>query len=125
MQRLSEMCCIAVSQLLILGKSVIQNANKSQDADEDEDIVKIDWPEDSIDKAKTIRMKTQSMTGYLEEVAISFVTGVCFYRSFLYACNPFLCLAFCNILIVISLALNLAYLLKKCSDFVSSHDIII
>ncbi|GJU36793.1 hypothetical protein Tco_1185147 [Tanacetum coccineum] len=74
--RLSEMCCIAVSQLLILGKSVIQNANKSQDADEDEDIVKIDWPEDSIDKAKTIRMKTQSMTGYLEEVAISFVTGI-------------------------------------------------
>lgn len=74
--RLSEMCCIAVSQLLILGKSVIQNANKSQDADEDEDSVKIDWPEDSTEKAKTIRMKTQSMTGYLEEVAISFVTGI-------------------------------------------------
>nr|XP_043624097.1 uncharacterized protein LOC122595733 [Erigeron canadensis] len=74
--RLSEMCCIAVSQLLALGKSVINNANKSQDAADDEDIIKIEWPEDSVEKAKTIRMKTQSMTGYLEAVAISFVTGI-------------------------------------------------
>lgn len=74
--RLSEMCCIAVSQLLVLGKSVIHNANKAQDADADEDIVKFEWPEDSLEKAKTIRTKTQSMTGYLEAVAISFVTGI-------------------------------------------------
>ncbi|XP_071691764.1 uncharacterized protein [Rutidosis leptorrhynchoides] len=75
--RLSEMCCIAVSQLLILGKSVIQYANKPQDAvDDDEDIVKLDWPEDCIEKAKTIRMKTQLMTEYLEAVAVSFVTGI-------------------------------------------------
>ncbi|KAF5787031.1 hypothetical protein HanRHA438_Chr10g0460791 [Helianthus annuus] len=78
--RLSEMCCIAVSQLLNLGKSVIHNANKAQDAAaaaaDDEDILNIDWPEDSIEKAKTMRMKTQSMTGYLEAVAISFVTGI-------------------------------------------------
>ncbi|KAI3774753.1 hypothetical protein L1987_49315 [Smallanthus sonchifolius] len=76
--RLSEMCCIAVSQLLNLGKSVIHNANKAQDAadDDDKDIVNIEWPEDSIEKAKTMRMKTQSMTGYLEAVAISFVTGI-------------------------------------------------
>ncbi|KAM0012903.1 hypothetical protein Hdeb2414_s0047g00748861 [Helianthus debilis subsp. tardiflorus] len=77
--RLSEMCCIAVSQLLNLGKSVIHNANKAQDAaaaDDDEDILNIDWPADSIEKAKTMRMKTQSMTGYLEAVAISFVTGI-------------------------------------------------
>ncbi|KAI7726546.1 hypothetical protein M8C21_032097, partial [Ambrosia artemisiifolia] len=75
--RLSEMCCIAVSQLLNLGKSVIHNANKDQDAAaDDEDILNIEWPEDSIEKAKTMRMKTQSMTGYLEAVAISFVTGI-------------------------------------------------
>ncbi|XP_071688986.1 uncharacterized protein [Rutidosis leptorrhynchoides] len=75
--RLSEMCCIAVSQLLIIGKSVIQYANKGQNAvDDDEDIVKLDWPEDSIEKAKTIKMKTQLMTEYLEAVAVSFVTGI-------------------------------------------------
>ncbi|XP_071716700.1 uncharacterized protein [Rutidosis leptorrhynchoides] len=74
--RLSEICCIAVSQLLILAKSVIHYANKPQDAEDDEDIVKIDWPEDSIEKAKTLKMKTQSMTGYIESVAISFVTGI-------------------------------------------------
>ncbi|XP_076954831.1 uncharacterized protein LOC143629446 [Bidens hawaiensis] len=74
--RLSEMCCIAVSQLLSLGKSVIHNANKAQSADGDEDIANIEWPEDSVEKAKTMRLKTQSMTGYLEAVAISFVTGI-------------------------------------------------
>ncbi|XP_076949076.1 uncharacterized protein LOC143621594 [Bidens hawaiensis] len=74
--RLSEMCCIAVSQLLSLGKSVIHNANKAQSADDDEDIANIEWPEDSVEKAKTMRLKTQSMTGYLEAVAISFVTGI-------------------------------------------------
>ncbi|KAK1417475.1 hypothetical protein QVD17_26603 [Tagetes erecta] len=72
--RLSEMCCIALSELLNLGKSVIHNANKAE-ADDD-DIVNIEWPEDSIEKAKTMRMKTQSMTGCLEAVAISFVTGI-------------------------------------------------
>ncbi|KAK9060366.1 hypothetical protein SSX86_021070 [Deinandra increscens subsp. villosa] len=74
--RLSEMCCIAVFQLLILGKSVLHNSNKDKDAVVDDDIVKIDWPEDPIEKAKTIRMKAQSMAGYLEAVAISFVTGI-------------------------------------------------
>ncbi|XP_076924510.1 uncharacterized protein LOC143586977 [Bidens hawaiensis] len=74
--RLSEMCCIAVSQLLSLGKSVIHNANKGQSADDEEDIANIEWPEDSVEKAKTMRLKTQSMTGYLEAVAISFVTGI-------------------------------------------------
>ncbi|KAI3757938.1 hypothetical protein L6452_05482 [Arctium lappa] len=58
---------LVVSQLLVLGKSVIHNANKTQDADED--IVKFEWPMDS-----AIRTKTQSMTAYLEVVAISFVT---------------------------------------------------
>lgn len=73
-QRLSDMCCSAVSQLLILGKSVISGANKIQE-DADTDLVNIDWPEDSVEKAKIIRSKAQSMTGYVEAVANSFITG--------------------------------------------------
>lgn len=73
--RLSEMCCSAVSQLLMIGKSVISNANKAQDNDAD-DIMKIDWPEDSIEKAKVIRIRVQSMTGKVEEVSNSFITGI-------------------------------------------------
>lgn len=74
--RLSEMCCLAVSHLLTLGKSVISNAKKDQDNDTDEDIVSLDWPEDSVEKAKIIRTKTQLMTGSMEAVSISFITGI-------------------------------------------------
>lgn len=74
LQRLSEMCCSAVSQLLMIGKSVISHANKAQDDDAD-DIMRIDWPEDSIEKAKIIRIRVQSMTGKVEEVSNSFITG--------------------------------------------------
>uniref|UniRef100_A0A7N2R5W6 DUF7798 domain-containing protein n=1 Tax=Quercus lobata TaxID=97700 RepID=A0A7N2R5W6_QUELO len=73
--RLSEMCCFAVSQLLMLGKSILSNASKVQDEVADEDIAKIDWPEDSVEKAKIIRTKAQSMTGYVEAVSNSFITG--------------------------------------------------
>ena len=75
LQRLSEMCCFAVSQLLMLGKSILSNAGKVQDKDADEDIANIDWPEDSVEKAKIIRSKAQSMTGYVEAVSNSFITG--------------------------------------------------
>lgn len=75
LQRLSEMCCFAVSQLLMLGKSILSNAGKVQDEDADEDIANIDWPEDSVEKAKIIRSKAQSMTGYVEAVSNSFITG--------------------------------------------------
>lgn len=75
MQRLSEMCCFAVSQLLLLGKSILSNASKVQDEDADEDIANIDWPDDSVEKAKIIRTKAQSMTGYVEAVSNSFITG--------------------------------------------------
>ncbi|KAJ6315873.1 hypothetical protein OIU78_019197 [Salix suchowensis] len=44
--RLSEMCCSAMSQLLMLGKSVIFNCNKARQEETDGDIVDIDWPED-------------------------------------------------------------------------------
>ncbi|OEL24636.1 hypothetical protein BAE44_0014345 [Dichanthelium oligosanthes] len=73
--RLSEMCCLAVSQLLVLGKSVISAANKSKDED-DEDEVKIDWPEDPISKAKIIRWKAQSISLDMEKVSTSFATGI-------------------------------------------------
>lgn len=69
------MCCFAVSQLLMLGKSIISNANKVEDEDADENIANIDWPEDAVEKAKIIRAKAQSMTGYVEAVSNSFITG--------------------------------------------------
>lgn len=75
LQRLSEMCCFAVSQLLMLGKSILSNASKVQDEDAEEDIANIDWPEDSVEKAKIIRTKAQSMTGYVEAISNSFITG--------------------------------------------------
>ncbi|KAF2305839.1 hypothetical protein GH714_008312 [Hevea brasiliensis] len=42
----------------------------------DGDIVNIDWPEDSVEKAKVIRTKAQSMAGYVEAVCDGFVTGI-------------------------------------------------
>ncbi|KAH7865558.1 hypothetical protein Vadar_008218 [Vaccinium darrowii] len=73
--RLLEICCSAVSQLLMLAKSVISNANKAQDEDVDEDMLHMDWPEDSIEEAKIIRTRAQSMTGNVEAVCNSFITG--------------------------------------------------
>ncbi|KAJ7967402.1 BAT2 domain protein [Quillaja saponaria] len=74
--RVSELCCFAVSQLLVFGKSIISTANKVQDGDTDQDTVNIDWPEDSVEKAKIIRTNAQSMTGYVEAVSNSFITGI-------------------------------------------------
>ncbi|KAK6135698.1 hypothetical protein DH2020_030559 [Rehmannia glutinosa] len=73
--RLSEICCFAITQILMLGKSIISNANKVQNL-EVEETMKIDWPEDSVEKAKIIRTKAQSMTGNLEAVFNSFITGI-------------------------------------------------
>ena len=69
------MCCFAVSQLRMLGKSVISSSNKVQDEDDDGNMINIDWPEDAVEKAKLIRVKAQSMTGYVEAVSSSFITG--------------------------------------------------
>lgn len=69
------MCCFAVSQLLMLGKSVMSNANNAPDNDSDDDIVNIDWPEDSVEKAKIIRIRAQSMTENVQAVSNSFITG--------------------------------------------------
>lgn len=68
------MCCSAASHLLILGKSVIFSANKIQE-EADADLVNIDWPEESVEKAKIIRSKAQLLTGYVEAVSSSFITG--------------------------------------------------
>ncbi|KAI9123437.1 hypothetical protein K1719_004737 [Acacia pycnantha] len=72
--RLSEMCCFAVSQLLIFGKSII--ASKARDEDNDEQTANIEWPEDVVEKAKMIRVNAQTMIGYVEAVSNSFITGI-------------------------------------------------
>ncbi|XP_060178131.1 uncharacterized protein LOC132608076 [Lycium barbarum] len=74
--RLSELCCFAVTQLLVLGKSIISNANKVVDQDDKEETRKIDWPEDFIERANVIRAKAQSMTRYVQAVSSSFVTDI-------------------------------------------------
>ncbi|KAL2254690.1 uncharacterized protein LOC105169582 [Sesamum indicum] len=74
--RLSEMCCFAVTQLLMLGKSIISSANKVQYQEIEEETMKIDWPEDSVERAKIIRTKAKSMTGNMEAVFNSFITGI-------------------------------------------------
>lgn len=73
--RLSEICCFAASQLLMLAKSVISSANKSQEENAEEEIMKIKWPEDSLEKARIIRSKAQLMTESLDAVSNSFITG--------------------------------------------------
>ncbi|XP_057741000.1 uncharacterized protein LOC130958117 [Arachis stenosperma] len=74
--RLSEMCCFSVSQLLMLGKSIISCANKIEDGEVDENKVNIEWPEDVSAKAKIIRLNAQTMIGYVEAVSNSFITGI-------------------------------------------------
>ncbi|KAH6814868.1 BAT2 domain protein [Perilla frutescens var. frutescens] len=76
--RLSEICCFAVTQLLMLGKSmtIISNANKPQDQEIEEETMKIDWPEDSVERAKIIRTKAQSMTDNMEAIFNGFITGI-------------------------------------------------
>ncbi|XP_042488677.1 uncharacterized protein LOC122068827 [Macadamia integrifolia] len=74
--RLSELCCLAVSQLLMLGKSVISNSNRVQSEDADPETLKIEWPDDSLAKAKIIRLRAESISGDVEAVSESFITGI-------------------------------------------------
>lgn len=55
---------------------MIANANKIQAEEIDEETLKIDWPEDFVEKAKIIRTKVQSMTVNVEAVSKSFITGM-------------------------------------------------
>lgn len=59
----------------MLGKSIISNANKALDQDVDEEMVKFNWPEDSVEKAMIIRAKTQLIVGLVEAVCSAFITG--------------------------------------------------
>ncbi|CAN1278350.1 hypothetical protein LINPERPRIM_LOCUS16615 [Linum perenne] len=74
--RLSEMTCSAVSQLLMLAKSIISQANKTAQKDADDKAVNIIWPEDSVERAKLIRKQAQTMARYTEAVSNSFITGI-------------------------------------------------
>lgn len=76
MQRLSEFCCFALSHLLMLGKSVICSANKSKSEEDEDDSIKVDWPEDSVSKAQIIRSKAQLMSVDVESISNSFLTGM-------------------------------------------------
>lgn len=69
------MCCFAVTQLLMLGKSVIAISNKVPDQEIEEETVKIDWPEDCVERATIMRNTAQSIAGNMEAVFNSFVTG--------------------------------------------------
>jgi len=83
LQRLSEMCCFAVSQLLVFGKSIISRANKTED-EADDDKAHIEWPEDVTAKANIVRVNAQTMIGYVEAVSNSFITGWLFTDSTLH-----------------------------------------
>ncbi|XP_078171204.1 BAT2 domain protein [Carex rostrata] len=75
--RLSELCCLAVSQLLLLGKSVIsKSGNKAKVEEADEEDIKIEWPEDLVSKAKIIRSKAQFMSSDVLKVSASFITVI-------------------------------------------------
>ncbi|KAL3350646.1 hypothetical protein AABB24_023197 [Solanum stoloniferum] len=74
--RLSELCCFAATQLVMLGKSIMSTANKVADQDANVEILKMEWPEDSIERAKVIQAKACSMTGCVEAVSSSFITGI-------------------------------------------------
>lgn len=69
------MCCFAATQLLMLGKSIISNTNKVQNQEIEEEIIKIDWPEDLVERAQIIRAKAQAMTGNMDSVFNCFITG--------------------------------------------------
>lgn len=58
----------------MLGKYLICSANGAKD-ENDVDLMKIEWPEDIVGKAKIIRTKAESMTGYAESISQSFITG--------------------------------------------------
>ena len=59
----------------MLGKSIISNANKLQHQEIEEETLKIDWPEDSVERAKIIKTKAQSVTENMEAVFNGFITG--------------------------------------------------
>ncbi|KAH7373071.1 hypothetical protein KP509_17G035700 [Ceratopteris richardii] len=69
--KLSELCAAGILQLLYLGKSVLMPT--SEEAENPNDI---SWPEDCLEKAKLIRAQVQSISGDIEAISNSFVTGI-------------------------------------------------
>ncbi|PKU85450.1 uncharacterized protein LOC110113441 [Dendrobium catenatum] len=74
--RLSEFCCFGLSHLLLLGKSVISSASKSNSEGAEDDNIKIDWPEDSVLKSQIIRSNAQLMSEDVQSISNSFLTGI-------------------------------------------------
>ncbi|MCO5579605.1 hypothetical protein L7F22_033462 [Adiantum nelumboides] len=69
--RLSELCAAGILQLLNLGKSVL-----STSSEQEESVDTIVWPIDYLEKAKLIRAQAQSMSGDIEAISHSFITGI-------------------------------------------------
>lgn len=74
----------------MLGKSIISTANKVGDQDANVEILKMEWPEDSIERAKVIRSKACSMTRCVETVSSSFITGRSLSNIYFYAFMTFI-----------------------------------
>lgn len=60
----------------MLGKSSISSANKQQNHEIEEETLKVDWPEDSVERAKLIRTRAQSMTENMESIFNGFIMGI-------------------------------------------------
>ena len=76
MQRLSKLCCLAISELLLLSKSVLSTSPKTQSDKVMEYSLKIEWLDDYILKAKFIKSKSQAMTDDIEVISNSFTIGM-------------------------------------------------
>eukprot|EP00252_Welwitschia_mirabilis_P026732 TRINITY_DN885_c0_g1_i1.p1 TRINITY_DN885_c0_g1~~TRINITY_DN885_c0_g1_i1.p1 ORF type:complete len:508 (+),score=115.72 TRINITY_DN885_c0_g1_i1:332-1855(+) len=74
--RVAELCCLGISQLLMLGKSVLSTNMKALNGDQNEKYLNIVWPEDVLLKAKFVRAKAQALTSNVITVSNSFTTGI-------------------------------------------------
>ncbi|BBN07617.1 hypothetical protein MPTK1_4g05060 [Marchantia polymorpha subsp. ruderalis] len=72
--RISELCAVCLSHLLLLGKSVLTST--SDKSDKSDDVEDLDWPEDCIGKASLISARARAMAGDIKAVSDSFVTGI-------------------------------------------------
>ncbi|CAM6100255.1 unnamed protein product [Calypogeia fissa] len=73
--RLSELCAVCISHLVILAKSVLTTS--TEEADKTNRVAKeVEWPQDSLGKAALIRSRARAMAGDIEAVSDSFITGI-------------------------------------------------
>jgi len=70
--RLSELCALCIAHLLQLGKSVLTTTTEESEKTEEG----LDWPTDCIGKAHIIRAQTQALTGDIEVISESYITGI-------------------------------------------------